>query len=150
MALTDKLTAIADAIRGKTGKTDALTLAQMPGEIEGIQTGSAPDGTSVTFGNVDGIPVEREEAYAISSEDLNAIGAATQKMVGKSALLTIKEIAYWLNRVIFIPQGNAESSFSLAFVSGASGILPDVQRGTATSSFSLAFESSATGALQEE
>lgn len=150
MALTDKLTAIADAIRGKTGKTAGLTLEQMPIEIEGIQTGSAPDGTSVTFGNVDGIPVEREEAYAISSEDLNAIGAATQKMAGKSALLTIKEIAYWLNRVIFVPQSNAESSFSLAFVSGASGILPDVQRGTATSSFSLAFESSATGALQEE
>lgn len=39
MALTDKLTAIADAIRGKTGKEDALTLDQMPSEIEGIQTG---------------------------------------------------------------------------------------------------------------
>lgn len=40
MALTDKLTAIADAIRGKTGKTDSLTLDAMPGEIEGIETGS--------------------------------------------------------------------------------------------------------------
>ena len=39
MALTDKLTAIADAIRGKTGKTDSLTLDAMPGEIEGIETG---------------------------------------------------------------------------------------------------------------
>lgn len=39
MALTDKLTAIADAIRGKTGKTDGLTLDAMPGEIAGIQTG---------------------------------------------------------------------------------------------------------------
>lgn len=39
MALTDKLTAIANAIRSKTGKSDALTLEQMPGEIEGIQTG---------------------------------------------------------------------------------------------------------------
>ena len=39
MALIEKLTAIADAIRGKTGKTDGLTLEQMPGEIEGIQTG---------------------------------------------------------------------------------------------------------------
>lgn len=39
MALTDKLTAIANAIRGKTGKTDALTLDQMPGEITGIQAG---------------------------------------------------------------------------------------------------------------
>lgn len=41
MALTDKLTAIADAIRTKTGRTEKLTLAQMPTEIAGIQTGSA-------------------------------------------------------------------------------------------------------------
>lgn len=39
MALTDKLTAIADAIRGKTGGTDPLTLDQMPAEIAGIQAG---------------------------------------------------------------------------------------------------------------
>lgn len=39
MALTDKLTAIANAIRSKTGKTDSLTLEQMPGEIEGIEAG---------------------------------------------------------------------------------------------------------------
>lgn len=34
-----KLTAIADAIRGKTGKSDALTLDAMPTEIAGIETG---------------------------------------------------------------------------------------------------------------
>lgn len=39
MALTDKLTAIADAIRGKTGKSDGLTLDQMAVEIAGIQGG---------------------------------------------------------------------------------------------------------------
>lgn len=39
MALTDKLTAIADAIRGKTGKADGLTLEQMATEIAGIQAG---------------------------------------------------------------------------------------------------------------
>ena len=41
MALTDKLTAIADAIRTKTGSTEKLTLAQMPTEIAAIQAGSA-------------------------------------------------------------------------------------------------------------
>lgn len=45
MALTDKLTAIADAIRAKTGGTEPLTLAEMPSEIEGIQTGITPTGT---------------------------------------------------------------------------------------------------------
>ena len=39
MALTDKLKAIADAIRAKTGKTDSMTLAQMPTEIASITTG---------------------------------------------------------------------------------------------------------------
>lgn len=39
MAITEKLGAIADAIRGKTGKAEKMTLDQMPGEIEGIQAG---------------------------------------------------------------------------------------------------------------
>lgn len=39
MALTDKLSAIGNAIRAKTGKTDKLTLDQMPGEIAGITGG---------------------------------------------------------------------------------------------------------------
>ncbi len=43
MALTDKLTAIADAIRAKTGGADTLTLAQMPDAIAGIVTGKEPD-----------------------------------------------------------------------------------------------------------
>ena len=39
MALTDKLTVIADAIRGKTGKAGTLTLDQMATEISSIQSG---------------------------------------------------------------------------------------------------------------
>ena len=40
MALTDKLTAIADAIRSKGGTTDQLTLAGMVDAINAFQTGS--------------------------------------------------------------------------------------------------------------
>ena len=43
MALTDKLKAIANAIREKTGKTDPLTLDQMPDEISGIVSGDGED-----------------------------------------------------------------------------------------------------------
>lgn len=43
MAITDKLAAVADAIRGKTGKAEKMTLDQMPGEIEGIQAGGGGD-----------------------------------------------------------------------------------------------------------
>lgn len=39
MALTDKLTNIADAIRGKTGGTEEMTLDQMAVAIAGIETG---------------------------------------------------------------------------------------------------------------
>lgn len=39
MALTEKLTAIGDAIREKTGGTDLIPLANMPEEIRGIETG---------------------------------------------------------------------------------------------------------------
>lgn len=41
MALTDKLSAIGVAIRAKTGKSDLLTLDQMPTEIASIVTGDA-------------------------------------------------------------------------------------------------------------
>ncbi len=39
MALTDKLTAIANAIRAKTGGTATMTLAEMPSEIASIPSG---------------------------------------------------------------------------------------------------------------
>ena len=39
MGLIEKLTAVADAIRSKTGGTEELTLDQMPTEISGIITG---------------------------------------------------------------------------------------------------------------
>lgn len=43
MALTDKLTAIADAIRDKTGDTALLTLDAMPTAISNIETGGGGD-----------------------------------------------------------------------------------------------------------
>lgn len=52
MALTDKLTAIADAIRAKNGGTDAMTLAQMPEKITNIQTGTDTSDATVEAGDV--------------------------------------------------------------------------------------------------
>mgnify|MGYP004535902845 CR=1 FL=1 len=52
MALTDKLTAIADAIRAKNGGTDKLTLAQMPEKITNIQTGTDTSDATVEAGDV--------------------------------------------------------------------------------------------------
>jgi hypothetical protein len=39
MSVNSKMKAIADAIRNKTGKSDVLTLDQMPTEIAAIETG---------------------------------------------------------------------------------------------------------------
>ena len=49
MALTEKLTAIGDAIRSKTGGSDLLTLDEMPQEIQSIQTGG---GTSEEWDDI--------------------------------------------------------------------------------------------------
>lgn len=64
MALTDKLTAIADAIRAKTGGTEAMTLDQMPPQIAGIQAGGGGIG-AVKFIDVD-ITVEASTTTAVT------------------------------------------------------------------------------------
>lgn len=60
MAIINKLTAIADAIRGKTGGTELLTLDQMVDAINGIQTGGGGMTPHVLFESVD-LSVEIEE-----------------------------------------------------------------------------------------
>lgn len=50
MALTDKLIAIADAIRSKGGTTDQLTLAGMVDAINAIQTGGGGAGLAYDMG----------------------------------------------------------------------------------------------------
>lgn len=57
MSVNSKMTAIADAIRGKTGKTDSLTLDQMATEIATIETGGG------------GFPLEHEVTEYVHSED---------------------------------------------------------------------------------
>ena len=71
MALTDKLTAIGDAIRAKTGKTDLISLDQMPAEIESIQGGGATPSAKwndVTFIDYDGAVL-----YSYSLEEVQAL-----------------------------------------------------------------------------
>lgn len=77
MSVHEKMTAIADAIRGKTGKTEPLTLAQMPTEIAGIETAPVLEPLTVTENGeftpgegVDGfdkVTVDVEPAYECSA-----------------------------------------------------------------------------------
>jgi hypothetical protein len=57
MALTNKLSAIGDAIREKTGKTDLMTLDEMPVEIASITTGGGGGGAELP-----------EEAFIITGD----------------------------------------------------------------------------------
>ena len=57
MALIDKLTSIANAIRSKTGSTDLMSLDDMPTAIEGIQSGGgnpSAESKDVNFIDYDG------------------------------------------------------------------------------------------------
>lgn len=99
------------------------------------------------------VPVERESEYAVTSANLNDIAKRTQEMAGTSNLLTPDDIIYWLERVIFVPQGRASSEFAIAplvFEAAATAQIPDVAKATANSEFSIAtivFESIAVGEL---
>ena len=86
MALTDKLTAIADAIREKTGKTDSMTLEQMPTEIAGISVG-----VDVTLiDNIDIVPNFANGNQVVAAQEGYAVKGAT---ILKPATLIPENIA---------------------------------------------------------
>lgn len=81
MALTDKLTAIADAIRSKGGTTEQLTLEGMVEAINAIETGSGA--TDVTDSVV---------SVAFSASNANAVRAGFDGMAQSDAKM---EIFFW-------------------------------------------------------
>lgn len=106
-----------------------------------------PEAELVSFSSAQNVPDER---YSIGHNWFARVVERLRVMVNNDRDFTPEEIVYWLGRVAFIPQGYAESTFSLVFApSTATGILPTVYKGTANSEFSLSFESSAVGALSE-
>lgn len=83
MALTNKLSAIGEAIREKTGKTELLTLDQMPVEIRGIETG--PSGENKLAQLVDG---SITEIYESDLGDITTI--STEAFYQKTMLRTVE------------------------------------------------------------
>lgn len=126
--LDAKLTAIADGFRLSRGTTQKYTLDEMA-VLASEKATSVPDGTNVTFGNVDGNPAEREEAYAITSADLNELGAVAQRITKNSSLVTVGEIISILQLAEFLPVGQASTTWNasqlMIFASNSVGTLEE-------------------------
>lgn len=82
MALTDKLSAIGVAIRAKTGKTDLITLDDMPAEIASIETGGGGGG-----GEVEPIVLTGDQSYSCAG----ALAGAYIDLYGDT--ITTKDIS---------------------------------------------------------
>lgn len=98
MSVNEKMTAIADAIRGKTGGTDALTLDQMAAAVRGIEAGGGGENVldycttlysafnSVNFGNKDitvsfGAKIDSIKDNAIYASFIGASGLDTLTLI---------------------------------------------------------------------
>lgn len=97
MALTDKLTAIADAIRSKTGGTEALTLDGMAEAVAGLETGgedtlAAMIGGTLTEYASDDITAVRDYAFYYC-DSIEEISLPNVKSVGKSAFSNCAALA---------------------------------------------------------
>lgn len=52
MSVNTKMTALADAIRNKTGRTDTLTLDEMAIAVQGIEAGADTTDATATTGDI--------------------------------------------------------------------------------------------------
>ena len=104
MALINKLAAIGDAIRAKTGKADKLTLDQMPVEIASIETGGGTGGS----GESGDMMVVCEDAGISPRNILNSIeglrvSCPNAEVAGDSALRDVTTlISIDLSKVMYI------------------------------------------------
>ena len=96
MALTDKLTAIADAIRSKGGTTDQLTLAGMVDAINAIQTGGGTGGgKAFQCGSV------------VSADGTNLVVPCTLDniLIVRKYISSTRNTAYLLNATLLVADG---------------------------------------------
>lgn len=97
MALTDKLTAIGDAIREKNGSTELLTLDEMPQAIADISSGGGGSGEDILDSIFDGTITEfysLKDLTAYSSQNFGTLFNGCDKMVKWAMPNLTKELNY--------------------------------------------------------
>ena len=123
MALIEKLRAIGDAIRAKTGSTEEMTLAEMAEAVAGISVGeNLPEAETVSFSAEQISPDVR---YSIGHNWFAQLVERLRVMSNQDRDFTPEEIVYWLGRVVPLQQGVANSEFSIDFESSAVGALSE-------------------------
>lgn len=119
MALTNKLSAIGDAIREKTGKSELLTLDEMPEEIRSIEGsgggGESGDNEDILRAIIDGSytgvfsdnQITEVKEYTFVNSQISGLDTPNLKIVGTAAFRGIKTITnYYLPNLITV-LGNA-------------------------------------------
>ena len=110
MALIDKLTAIADAIRAKTGGTDAMTLEEMAAAIASIQTGINAEEITIAMDASDASAVRDIFKAAMDESDVTTafvyqgdIGVSTKN---NQCLIVITSINFDYNTLLYVRYRN--------------------------------------------
>ena len=119
MALTDKLTAIGNAIRAKKGTTDKYTLEGMAAAIDGIETGVDTSDATAAAGDI----VKGQTAYVNGAKVTGTLERARQ-ITGN---VTSKEILY--PRAMF--SGKTSAAIAIDANKGITLTMPAVDLGDA-------------------
>lgn len=120
MALTEKLIAIADAIRDKTGGTEGMTLDEMPTQIAGIETGGGEN----RFDYQSSVPSFQNAVFESDAEITVRYGAKAKALeFGTGAFMNVKN----LKKVTVIYDGTLTGKASAkTFFRGSSIVTVDL------------------------
>ena len=123
MALTNKLTAIADSIRGKLGTTDAMTLDEMPNKISSIETGPSIQESKT-------IEITSNGTTEVTPDD----GYGGIKKVGVSVAVPVSPAPVLQEKTVTITENGTTEVTPDSGKDGLSKVTVDVDVGVSTNS----------------